>query len=306
MIKNKKVTFVINGQLKRKGELKDKIILNFSENFEIDIKYTSKEKDAIILAQNAVLNCSDYIIAVGGDGTLHEVVNGIMNCSKDKRKDVVVGILPRGSGNDFARTMKIRSDIKLISDLILQKSYIPIDIGKIEVTNFINQKEIKHFINIAEVGLGADVVRRVNSGSKVLNPTFNFFKSSIASFFSYTKKNIKIISETFQHEGDILVLCFANGRYFGSGLQIAPHAKINDGRLALFLAGDVSIVDYLRNLSNIRKGKFINHKNIIYDHVNSCIVENIEEECLIEADGELLGKLPAKFEILHKEINFLT
>lgn len=304
--RRKKITFVINGQLRKIEELKSKIILIFSESFDVELKVTVKAKDAIILAQNAVLNNSDFIIAVGGDGTLHEVINGIMNCPKEKRNHVTVGIIPRGSGNDFVKTMKIDSDIKSLIKCIESNSKVLIDIGKIELTNFSNQPEIKYFINIAEAGLGADVVRRVNAGSKSNNPTLNFFKSSLASFISYKKKNMKIMSDDFQYSGDVLVLCFANGKFFGSGLQIAPHAKVNDGKLSMFLAADVNIFDYLKNLFKIRKGKMIQHPEIYYSQMSFCTVENSMDECLVEADGELLGKLPAKFEILPMEINFIA
>jgi len=302
---NNKITFIINGQLRKKNELQDKIILNFSDEFEIDFKITLKPKDAIILAQNAVSAGTNFLIAIGGDGTLHEVVNGLMNCSKEKRNNVAVGILPSGSGNDFARTIQINSELKSLYNLIKKNLSHSIDVGKVEVSNFENTREIKYFINIAEVGLGADVVRRVNSGSKILNPTLNFFKSSLFAFFSYKKQRLKVLSDNFHYSGDVLVLCFANGKYFGSGLQIAPHAKIDDGKLALFLAGNVSLFDYLKNLINIRKGYKIMHPQIQYSEVSSCIVES-DSTSLVEADGELLGKLPAKFSILPNEILFLT
>ncbi|GAB4126673.1 MAG: diacylglycerol kinase family lipid kinase [Ignavibacteriales bacterium] len=282
------------------------IRLAFPEDFNITFKVTQTQKDAILFAQNSVIENSDYIIAVGGDGTLHEVINGIMNSPLNRRKHIIAGILPTGSGNDFARTLKIKSDINSLIKSLTNNEHILVDIGKISLNNSDGAKTIKYFINIAEIGLGAEVVKIVNSGSKKLNPTLNFFVASIKSFLTYKKKKIRVTSENFNYEGNVLVMCFANGKYFGSGLQIAPHAIVNDGKLAVFLAGNVGLLDYLKNLSKIRKGSLINHPNIHYAELSSCLVEKVDDGLLIEADGELLGKLPAYFEILKSELKFLV
>ena len=117
---------------------------------------------------------------------------------------------------------------------------------------------------------------------------------------------MKITSESFNWSGRLLILCLANGKYFGSGLGIAPHAKVNDGKLAITLAADVSLDGLFKNLSKIRKGLFIQHPQIFYKEVESCTIEPIGKECLIEADGEMIGKIPLKATILHKEIKFLV
>lgn len=302
----KNITFIINGLIKKIPELMQNIRLAFPEDFNITFKVTQTQKDAILFAQNSVIENSDYIIAVGGDGTLHEVINGIMNSPPNRRKHIIAGILPTGSGNDFARTLKIRCDINSLIKSLTNNEHILVDIGKISLNNSDGAKTIKYFINIAEIGLGAEVVKIVNSGSKKLNPTLNFFVASIKSFLTYKKKKIRVTSENFNYEGNVLVMCFANGKYFGSGLQIAPHAIVNDGKLAVFLAGNVGLLDYLKNLSKIRKGSLINHPNIHYAELSSCLVEKVDDGLLLEADGELLGKLPAYFEILKSELKFLV
>ena len=125
-------------------------------------------------------------------------------------------------------------------------------------------------------------------------------------FLNYKRKRVKIESSIFNWEGNILILCLANGKYFGSGLGIAPHAKVNDGKLAVTLAGDISLIDYLKNLIRIRKCIQINHPHVIYKEVESCLIKPVGAECLIEADGEMIGKIPLKVSILPHEIKFLS
>jgi len=302
----KKITFIINGLIKNIQEVEQNILLAFSDEFRVELKITRHFQDAIPFAENSVFENTNYIIAVGGDGTLNEVINGVVNCRKNRREDLIVGILPTGSGNDFAKTMKVKSDVNHIFSLIKKNQFNLVDVGKVEFISLNKQKSVRHFINISEIGLGAEVVKKVNASKKILSPTLNFFFSSISSFFTYKKRRIKIISEAFSYTGDVLLLCFANGRFFGSGLQIAPHAKTNNGKLAVFLAGNVSLIDYLKNLSAIRRGEFIKHRNIQYAEVDSCIVEPLEDGLLLEADGELFGTLPAKFALLKREIKFLS
>lgn len=123
---------------------------------------------------------------------------------------------------------------------------------------------VRYFNNIADICLGAEVAKRVNEGKKIYGPNFDFFKATVLGFLNYKRKQLKIESENFNWSGRLLILCLANGKYFGSGLGIAPHAKVNDGKLAITLAADVSLMDYLKNLSKIRKGLFIQHPQIFY------------------------------------------
>jgi diacylglycerol kinase (ATP) len=146
----------------------------------------------------------------------------------------------------------------------------------------------------------------VNEGDKTYGPNIAFFSATLTTFLSYKKKKVKITSNEFNYEGNVLTLCLANAKYFGSGLGIAPTANVSDGKISLTLAGDVSLTDYLKNVFKIRKCKQLNHPRINYSEVESCSIEPIGTPCLIEADGELIGKLPAKAKMIHHAINFLT
>ncbi len=302
----KKISFVAHGLHLNKYKLEHEAEKYFSKDYEVIFKATKSSREAEELAEEAILEGTDYLIAVGGDGTMHEVVNGVMRVQKEKRKDLIVGLLPVGSGNDFARTMKLSKNISDLQALIDRHSPRKIDIGKLEFKSMKGEDTLRYFINITDVGLGAEVAKKVNEGHKTYGPNISFFAATINTFLSYQRKKIKVTSDNFNWSGNVLILCLANAKYFGSGLCIAPSAKVDDGKIAVTLAGEVSLFDYLKNLSRIRKGLQIQHPGVLYSEVENCLIEPIGKECLIEADGEMIGKIPLKVNILKDEINFLV
>lgn len=302
----KKISFVINGLLKNINSRTNEIELLLGKDFNISYHISQRSTDSIDLSRKCIENGTDYIIGIGGDGTLNEVINGVMLADKSKRKNVKVGLLPTGSGNDFAKTMKLDSEVLSLKNLIENGQSVSIDIGKIECKDNNGNDATRYFNNIADVGLGGEVVVKVNKSSKIFSPTFRYLKSSVEAFFTYRKKRIRFTSPHFAWEGAVLILCLANANYFGSGLGIAPHAQVDDGKMAVVIAGEISLFDYLRNLSRIRNKEIISHPGIIYKEVESCTIEPIEDNLLIETDGELAGNLPLKMSVLNKEIEFLS
>ena len=116
-----------------------------------------------------------------------------MRVSTDRRKNLIAGLLPAGSGNDFARTLKLQKGISHLHNLIVNRSSDIIDIGKLEFKNIEGEDAVYYFINIADVGLGAEIAKRVNEGNKKYGPNIAFFAATIKSFLRYKNKKIKII-----------------------------------------------------------------------------------------------------------------
>ena len=202
--------------------------------------------------------------------------------------------------------MKLTNDINNLYSLIRNDSVLKLDIGKLEYKKMNGEDAVRYFNNIADIGLGAEVAKRVNEGKKMYGPNFDFFKATVIGFLKYKRKQLKIESEKFNWSGSLLILCLANGKYFGSGLGIAPHANVCDGKISITLAGNVSVIDYLKYLGRIRKGLFVKHPELYYKEVESCTIEPVGEPCLIETDGEMIGKIPLKAAMLKHEINFLA
>ncbi len=300
-----KVTIIVKGNLKRAFELKGELKALLPDNYTVTDKHTKHKGHAISLVKEAIEEGTKFIIAAGGDGTVNEVVNGIMNSDEDKRKNVFLGILPLGTGNDFARTAKISKSTNELAQLIINKQYKCIDIGACRFTNLNKTKGNRYFNNIAEVGLGAKVVEIVGNSKKRLGGTMSFLKAITKAFVQFSKPYVKIRTQGINWSGRIITVCFANGQYFGSGLGIAPTAKLDDGNLSLVIVGDVKLVHFIANLPKLRKLKQVKHKKISYHKIKTCELTS-KKSTPIEIDGENVGYTPFKVSIIPAAIKLLS
>jgi len=262
---------------------------------------TKKKKHAIAMAKEATENSCDYLVAVGGDGTLHEVINGVMQSHGAANEYPAIGLLPYGSANDFSRTAGIATSFEELFELIQSNSIQKIDLGKIIVQQ---TQKIHYFINIASVGLGPHVVQDFEKSSNALGPKFNYFWHIIKGFLSYDKKEVICTGNTWQWNGRLMQMAVANGRYFGNAICVAPDAKLSDGQFQVAIFGDLSIWDYLKNLGKLKKGIKIVHPQVYYHDVDELLIESTNS-CGIEADGEYIGLAPAIISVLPKAISFI-
>ncbi|QCW99852.1 diacylglycerol kinase family lipid kinase [Aggregatimonas sangjinii] len=298
-----KIVFVVNNKNNRFKKVLPKLeqYARQANIGSVQFHHTQRKQHAIDLTHQAVTEGCDVIIAVGGDGTLHEVINGLLQSSLPASAYPAVGLLPQGSANDFARTAGLSSSIEALFQLIRSNSTRPIDLGKIYLHD---TQESRYFINIASLGLGPEVVQGLERSSSWFGPGFQYFQQIIKTFFRYTKKTIRCSSNNWTWEGKLLQMAVANGRFFGNAICIAPEAQLSDGQLQLALFGDLSIWDYLRNIGKLKKGIKIAHPQVHYHTAKEVRVES-SDACGIEADGEYVGLVPATFSILPNAIRFV-
>lgn len=298
-----KIVFVVNNKNNRLAKVLPRLAQYCQQTNMGSVQFIStlRKEHAIELAKQATENGCDYMIAVGGDGTLNEVINGMLQSNIPANEYPVIGLLPHGSANDFARTARISNSIVELIELIQSNTTQKIDLGKIIIQQ---TQETRYFINIAGVGLGAEVAQNLEQSSSVLGPGFNYFKHIIKGFLSYVKKEVSCTSSTWQWKDKLLQMVVANGRYYGNAICIAPDAKLTDGQFQVAIFGDLSIWDYLKNLGNLTKGVKINLPQVSYHHANEVLLES-NDSCGIEADGEYVGLAPATLSVVPKAICFL-
>ncbi|MFM2307474.1 MAG: hypothetical protein RLZZ367_2143 [Bacteroidota bacterium] len=295
------VSFVLHGKHRGNQQLVKQANLLFGSAYRLQFKYTEYAGHAIELAR-LESQTSNYVIAVGGDGTMNEVVNGVLLSGN---KSVIAGLLPCGTGNDFARSIGMRNSLPQLYQLIEARSVKSVDAGLLSFTTPEGKPSTRYFINIADVGLGGFIAQRLSGYTKWMGAFLTFQRAIIAGFLSYRHQPIKAVADTFTYEGNILSYIIANGKYFGAGLGVAPDAELNDGKFHITLGANISLWDYLLNLGNVRKGLKINHPQMSY-HTASVINITSPQPLPIDTDGEFAGYTPMQVSMVPGALLMLT
>lgn len=301
------ITFIVNSKIKKFKSILRDIGDSFygSENLNTTILQTHHAGHASELAKDITQKGCDFLIAVGGDGTINEVLNGMMHASIPINNLPTLGVIPRGSANDFVKTLSpnIKSAAQ-IKTLILANNQVKIDLGKIELGKTSSQP--KFFINIAGLGLGPEVVKLMEGSSKIFGSKMTYFSSIVRGFLSYKKRTIRCESEGWFWEGQLLQMAVANGKFFGDGICIAPDASVTDGLLQVSLFGEVSLFDYLKNLGRLKKGIKLTHSEAHYFSTKEIRIQSMgNETCGVETDGEYIGESPVTITIIPSAIKMI-
>ena len=258
---------------------------------------------AIELAHMAVQQGYDHVIAIGGDGSLNEVVNGILQ--NETSSLPVLGYLPYGSANDFSKSVGITDDIDQLVALINAGKTKLVDVGKAEYESRKGGRESRYFINIADIGIGGYTVGIVDKLKPMLGARSAYAIAVMYALITYKRGVIEYSFDGQEHKGTTLSLVVANGKYFGDGLCIAPDADITNGKLDLTIIGDVSIFDYLKNLGRLKNGIHLEDPEVSYHVTTELKVSSDGPAYGIDMDGEFVGFGPAMFTVLPKRIAFL-
>ncbi|ELR71033.1 hypothetical protein C900_03163 [Fulvivirga imtechensis AK7] len=296
-----KVGFVVNG----KKRVKDRFFIEYNtvkdseKQFEFQVAETTHIGEATGLSRQLIDHGCSYIISVGGDGTLHEVVNGIMQSNNSQ---CILGTLMYGTANDFSRTVPAPKTVAELLRAIKYGATRKLDIGLIELPL---KDESRYFINIASIGMSAEVVKRVNNSSKSLGPELTFFSAIVRTFMDYSNQPVACHTPGWQWSGKANSLVVANGKYFGNGMCIAPDADPADGQFSVMISGDVKLIDYLRNVVKIKRGKKVDHPQVLYRAANELHITSASDNCFIEADGEFIGTLPVNIFMKKEQLNLL-
>jgi diacylglycerol kinase (ATP) len=292
MTQIKRITFIINGSKKKAFEQVDNLTQKLVDSYEINVVLTRAKGDAIGLAAHWASEC-DIIVCVGGDGTLNEVVQGVMSVNENNKQNLAIALMPLGSGNDFARNFSWNSSIDALLERIKGERITCCDVFAIQ--NSLSEKE--HFINIADAGMGPAVVKNVDKLPSSWNGKLKFGLSILKTFPGYKKGFYEVKMDSEVWSGKALTVVVANGKYFGSGLGIAPDAELGDGLMEVVIIGNVSILTYLKKISLLKKCQRIEHPEIIYKKARVVEIRGINE---MEKDGELGLALPVRIECAGK------
>lgn len=287
---------------KRWPDLADSIarILPFDE------LHTSGPGDATLLTRQALQGGADRVIALGGDGTVNEVVNGFFDeQGAPVKPEATFGLLPYGTGGDFRRTMNIPRSLPEAAAIIAAGHRRRIDLGKLTYTappSAGGGDKVRLFANIASFGVSGVVDRLVNESGKKLGGKLSFAIATARATWSYRNQRVELVFDgepASRVELTVNTVAVANGRFFGGGMMMAPDADVEDGILDVVCMGDFGFGDLLRSGRRLYKGTHLTMDKV--SHRRAKLVEALpmdpSEAVELDVDGENLGRLPARFEV---------
>ncbi len=270
--------------------------------------FTRKSGDATTQTLQAIDQGYRWIIAVGGDGTVHEVMNGILQAQAQKVVGLAMGIFPLGTGNDFVKSISWPKDPLKSLERLKEKNLKRIDVGKITYQNHRHKKESRYFTNIADFGLGGRVMQKVNASSKTFGSKPTYLYHVVESLFTYKPSAVVIESEERNcHFSQVVLGIVANGKYFGSGFCVAPEASLEDGCFDVLMVEKLGVTDFFKVLPKLYKGEKIEHPSIFRFKSSKFFVRPVSTEPIyLDVDGEQPGMLEAEFELLPKSLSIVV
>ncbi len=270
--------------------------------FEFNLLESHSPGQAMALAEHACEDC-DYLVAVGGDGTVNEVLNGAMAAGGSPP---TLGILAYGTANDLVRTLGLRGNVAQLTTLLASDKRQRVDIGRVQYQDANGKARQRWFLNATDVGIGAEVVRHLGARGQFVGSNLHYLRSIVGSLRSYRHRQLHVRTERgVDWRGPALALVAGNGRYFGAGLCVAPGARMDDGELFVTLVGNASTWDFMRNLGRLKRGNLLEHPEVSYHQACHISVGHEGDPARVEADGELLGFTPVEIDIQPGAVEFL-
>jgi YegS/Rv2252/BmrU family lipid kinase len=284
---------------KRWLELSDTI----GRAFPFDEAVTQAAGDATRLTRQALEAGAERIVAIGGDGTVNEVVNGFFDeHGAPVAPNASFALIPFGTGGDFRRTMNIPQDIHDAAAVIKANHKKKIDVGKLVLTTKSGAKTLRMFANIASFGVSGVVDRLVNESGKKFG-RLSFAVATARATWSYKNQRVQMIFDgnvSDRVEATINTVAVANGRYFGGAMKVAPDAEVDDGVFDVIAMGDFGFGDLLKSGRRLYSGTHLSMDKVTSRRARVVEAEPVDPGAVVEldVDGECPGQLPARFEIV--------
>jgi diacylglycerol kinase (ATP) len=268
-----------------------------------EVVRTTAIGDATRIAREAVEDGRRFIVAVGGDGTVHEIVNGMIDVEEGivRGDDPVLGVVSAGSGCDLVRTFGLDRSPEVLAQHLAGPATTRIDLGRVRLTGPDDRPLARVFANVAEVGFGGAVARTARRLPARLGER-RYRLGIVAAWGGFRRVAMTIGHDGGTFEGDLCNVVIANGQFFGGGLKVAPRSLPDDGRLDVQAWGG-TVTDVLRASRQLRDGSHLGRPDVrAWSSARATV--DAGRRIPVEADGELLGTAPASFDTLARVLAF--
>ena len=275
------------GRARRIGEQVADLLYTCGVN--VDLMMSGAPGDCERMAREALARGARQVAACGGDGTVHEVVNGLAN------SDAILGIVPCGRGNDLARALGLSRDVKDVVNTLVHGVDRAIDLGKVGD---------RFFATVASLGFDTAVAQRARSQrigfltrALEVGGTVSYGLTVLRTLFGYRSPFVRLRGDFGVFEGRVLLAATANAPFYGSGIKIAPDAIVDDGMLDVCIVANVSRWTVLRMFLSAYSGAHVGHSAVRVVRTRTLQIES-DDSLWIFADGEPMCEVPAKIEVV--------
>jgi diacylglycerol kinase (ATP) len=258
-----------------------------------DVHLSARPGEITALAERAARHGAELVVVVGGDGTVNEAVNGLLRVERPPE----LAVLAQGTGEDFVRTHGIPAASEPAIDVARRGVARRIDAGRVRFRAADGSEATRYFANVASVGMSGAVAARANSTSKALGGRITFFYALTREFLRWRNSEVTVSVGGESRRAAMHDVVVANGAFHGGAMKLAPDARPDDGLFDVLLIGDVSKLDFLTTAPKLYTGKHLGHPKV--EVLRGASVDVDADVFLpLEADGEVLGSTPARFEIV--------
>jgi len=266
------------------------------------VAFTKAPGDGVALARKYSEEGAELIVACGGDGTINEVANGILESGCDAE----MGVFPSGTGGDFRRSLGIPGSHREAARALRDGKTKRIDVGRVSFVDHQGNPASRYFVNVSSFGLAASIIGRVKSNKALewlplggVRGRANFALSTLQEVVGLGPESVLVRIDGGEERPLLTVnFCVANARYFGGGMLIAPDAKLDDGYFDVVNIGDIRTAKVLLNAYTLYNGSHIHLDEVKSTHARKIEARSAGPDVQIETDGELPGRLPAVYEIV--------
>ena len=260
---------------------------------DADLVTTRCPGHAVELARAAAADGRGRIVAVGGDGTVQELTEGLLASDAGADALPVLGILPRGRGNDLARSIGLPRRLEAAWAVAIGAPPVPLDVGRVRLAG---GKE-RHFVSCGGIGFDAQVAAAMAGGRRPRGGAIGYLLATLAELRRFRNVELEIaLDDGAPKRMRVLLVAIANGAFYGGGMRICPDARTDDGRFDLCFVGDISRLTALRQLPNLYRGTHLRHPAVTIRHARRVRVDG-DASARIHLDGEPAGGLPIEVEL---------
>ena len=272
-----------------------------------NVAFTQGGGDAARIARREAAAGRALVIACGGDGTINEAANGVL----ESGADCEFGILPSGTGGDFRRTLDTPARPRDAALALSRAAPRRMDVGRVTYVERGGAGASRYFLNVASFGMGGEVIKRVKDnrwlprgGARLVGGKASFAAAALGAALEYENPSVVIrLDANPERRLAVTNFCVANARYFGGGMKIAPEAQIDDGLLDVVCIGDMARLAVLWNSYRVYLGTHLGLRDVHHARAKTVAARaDSDADVELEVDGELVGKLPATFEILPRAL----